>query len=417
MSVMRRSSSLGSTFDRLWAASVTSNFADGLLGTAAPLLAVSLTRDPVTIAAFGALGSAAWLLFAIPIGALADRLDRGLALAAANLVRFGLLVVLLSSVVFDFLSIPLLFVLAFITGVCEVVVDTTTQAVMPMVLEPSQFEQGNARMSIAESVVQAFIAGPIGGFLFVTAVALPFALGTVGYLAAALLVLAAALQPHRPLRPVRSEEPKHFVEDLKEGLRFLFTARQVMTLVIFTTSAYMMFNFAHATLTLFILDELLVPEAWFGAFLTVGGLGYVAGSAIATRVSAALGRGRAMAIGMVISSVTVILEGLSPNAWTYLVCNFVGSTAIAIWNILLMACYQGLIPAELFGRVHGARRTLVWGMGPIGAIFGGWVAHNGLRVPIVIGGIAILVTTLLFYRTVVRIGTETAAAAVEQTNA
>lgn len=416
MSVMRRTSSLGSTFDRLWAASLTSNFADGLLGTAAPLLAVSLTRDPLTIAAFGALGSAAWLLFAIPIGALADRLDRGLALATANLVRFGLLVVLLSSVLFDFLSIPLMFVLAFLTGVCEVFVDTTTQAVMPMVLEPSQFEQGNARMSIAESVIQAFVAGPIGGFLFVTAVALPFALGTVGYLAAALLVLAAALQPHRPLRPVRSEEPKHFVEDLKEGLRFLFTAREVMTLVIFTTSAYMMFSFAHATLTLFILDELLVPQAWFGAFLTVGGLGYVAGSTIATRVSTALGRGQAMAVGMVISAITVICEGLAPNPWVYLVFNFVGSTAIAIWNILLMSCYQGLIPAELFGRVHGARRTLVWGMGPIGAIFGGWVAHNGLRVPIIIGGLAILAITLAFYRTIVRIGTETAAAAAEQPN-
>jgi hypothetical protein len=41
--------SLGLAFNRMWGASLASNLADGVLIAAAPLLAVSLTKNPVLI--------------------------------------------------------------------------------------------------------------------------------------------------------------------------------------------------------------------------------------------------------------------------------------------------------------------------------------------------------------------------------
>ena len=41
--------SLGPAFNRMWGASVLTNLADGVLIAAAPLLAVSLTKNPVLI--------------------------------------------------------------------------------------------------------------------------------------------------------------------------------------------------------------------------------------------------------------------------------------------------------------------------------------------------------------------------------
>ena len=51
-----------------------------------------------------------------------------------------------------------------------------------------------------------------------------------------------------------------------------------------------------------------------------------------------------------------------------------------------MSTYQSVIPIHLFGRIHGTRRTLVWGLMPIGSVLGGLIAQGGLRVPLFVGG-------------------------------
>jgi hypothetical protein len=51
-----------------------------------------------------------------------------------------------------------------------------------------------------------------------------------------------------------------------------------------------------------------------------------------------------------------------------------------------MATYQTVIPKELYGRIHGTRRTLVWGAMPIGSLLGGVLANFSLRLPLYVGG-------------------------------
>jgi len=65
---------MGPAFNRIWASSVVSNLADGVMIAAVPLLAISLTDSPVLIASIGAMVMLPWLLFAIPIGAMVELL-------------------------------------------------------------------------------------------------------------------------------------------------------------------------------------------------------------------------------------------------------------------------------------------------------------------------------------------------------
>ena len=60
-----------------------------------------------------------------------------------------------------------------------------------------------------------------------------------------------------------------------------------------------------------------------------------------------------------------------------------------------MSTYQSVIPNEIYGRIHGTRRTLVWGMMPIGSVLGGLLATTGLRTPLYVGG-AVATTIALF---------------------
>jgi hypothetical protein len=52
---------LGPAFNRLWGASLTTNLADGILAVAAPLLAITLTKNPVLISMLSALVMLPWL--------------------------------------------------------------------------------------------------------------------------------------------------------------------------------------------------------------------------------------------------------------------------------------------------------------------------------------------------------------------
>jgi MFS family permease len=97
------------------------------------------------------------------------------------------------------------------------------------------------------------------------------------------------------------------------------------------------------------------------------------------------------------TSVFELCQGLSPNVYFFIVASVGAGFAIAGWNVLLMSLYHTLIPNEVFGRVHGTRRTLVWGIMPIGALIGGFVAKIDLRAPYIVGGtFAILVAIVSF---------------------
>jgi MFS family permease len=108
---------------------------------------------------------------------------------------------------------------------------------------------------------------------------------------------------------------------------------------------------------------------------------------MAPRLSEKFSRSNVMTFGIVSSSVVLLLQGLSPNIYVFVALATFGGFAISQWNILLMATYQTVIPTELYGRIHGTRRTLVWGMMPIGSLLGGVLAHFSLRLPMYVGGV------------------------------
>ena len=141
-----------------------------------------------------------------------------------------------------------------------------------------------------------------------------------------------------------------------------------------------------ATIALFIVKELGLAPRYFGVILAIQGVGALLGAIVAPRASQRFGRSIMMTLGIVLSSVVLLLQGFAPNIFVFVALATFGGFTIAQWNILLMATYQNVIPNELYGRIHGTRRTLVWGMMPIGSVIGGVLAQYGLRIPMYVGG-------------------------------
>ena len=386
---------MGPAFNRMWASSMVSNLSDGILIAAAPLLAISLTDSTVLISAIGAMVMLPWLLFAIPIGVLVDRVDRRFIMAGANATRSAVVGALALLISIDQVTIYWLLVASFVIGVCEVAADTTAQSLIPQILEEKNFEKGNSRLQISETVIQGFVGAPLSGFIYAIAIALPFFINSLGLAVASLLALSI---PIKYLQDVRKDdvekEKKKFVADMKFGIRYLFNEKVLRRLVVTTASIGVCYSMGMATMVLFIIKELELPKQLFGVVLTIQGIGAITGAFMAPRLSKKFGRSRVMTFGITSSSLVLLLQGFSPNIYVFVALATFGAFAVSQWNILLMATYQTVIPNELYGRIHGTRRTLVWGMMPIGSWLGGVLAHYSLRLPMYVGGA--IATTLAF---------------------
>jgi len=374
-------------FNRMWASSIVSNLADGVMLAAVPLLAISLTDSPILISLIGAMVMLPWLLFAIPIGAIVDRVDRRYIFAGANASRSVVVGVLALLIALDHVTIFWLLAAAFIIGVCEVAADTTAQSLIPQILDEKDFEKGNSRLQISETVIQGFIGAPISGFIYTAAIYLPFFINSLGFAISALFALTIPVKYLQDIRQEGEEKTeRRFVADMKFGIAYLFNQKVLRRLVVTTATIGLCYSMGSATMVLFIIKELGLQERFFGVILAIQGVGAILGALVASQTSSKFGRSKVMTFAIVASSAVLLLQGFSPNIYIFVALATFGGFVISQWNILLMATYQTVIPKELYGRIHGTRRTLVWGAMPLGSLLGGVLANFTLRLPLYVGG-------------------------------
>jgi MFS family permease len=388
--------SLGPAFNRLWLAFSSAKLGDGLMAAAAPLLAVSLTEDTVLVALSGSMYLLPWLFFAIAIGTLVDRVDRRRTLVAVAIVRAIIAAVLAAMILTETLTIYGLLLATFLIGTADVFNDTALQSLIPTILSKDQIERGNSRFQMSDTVLQQFIGMPLGAVFFVFSAFLPFGLDALGFALAAVMLVSIPRR-HIPKLVVSQDRPT-FRTQLVEGLRFLWNDKRILKLVVSTALIGFGFNIAGATLVLFLTKTLEVPQALFGLLLLSGGVGGLLGAWAAPKLSARFGRGSVLAWSITLTSIFGITQGLSPNMFVFAVASVLVGFAIANWNVLLMSVYHTLIPSEVFGRVHGTRRTIVWGIMPIGALIGGLIARLDLRAPMLVGGAFSLLIALVAFR-------------------
>lgn len=393
----RRDRGLGHGFGRLWTASIASNLADGLARTAVPLIATTLTKDPLLIAGIGALSFLPWLLFGVLSGVVVDRVDRRRAMALANIVRVLAALAVTLSITMGSLTIWTLYICILAFGIGETVYDNSTIAMVPSIVGKAGLDRSNSRMQASDLVVQNFVATPIASVLFVAAMALPMISTAAGFLVSAVLAMTLPLVAGRAVRdePRISSTTKG---DLHEAFSFLRHSRFLRSMVIVTSLNGIFFSLGQASIVLFILDTLDVPEAGFGLVTAGVGVGALIGAVVASPLIARFRRGRVLLAGSLLAGLGILATGFAPNVWIAVTVYAVSAFGISIWNVPWGALRQDIIPGHLLGRLIGIIRTLTWGMFPIATLIGGLIARIDLRLPLIVGGAGAILVSLVASR-------------------
>lgn len=386
---------LGDGFANLFGASLVSNLGDGIVRTAIPLLAARLTDDPLLIAGVAALAMLPWLLFAIPAGIAVDRVDRRRALAGAQAVRVGLTILLIALVAGDLLTIWWLYLVIFFYGAFETLYDGAVRSIPPSIVDSAQLPRANGRLEAGEWVMQSFVAQPFTSLTFAISRLFPLVVNLIGFAAAG--IMALLLPEHAKGTSSSPQELVPWYRQLADGWRFLRGNRMLMTMWLTSTGMAVAAQLAVASMVLFVLGPLGIPEAWFGVFMLSGAVGGIAGSMAANRLQQRFGAGPVMAASTVITGTATVAIGVFPHPIAAATCYALLSATVVIWNVLAISLRQTVIPRALFGRVQGTWRTLLWGAMPLGAVLGGLVARIDLAIPFIVGGSLTLAIGLVFF--------------------
>ncbi len=373
---------LGGSFWRLFASSTSSNLSDGVLQAALPLVAASLTRDPVLVSLVATLSFLPWLLFAIPSGALVDRVDRRRAMQLANLFRAAILGGLAAALGAGVASIGVLYVAAFALGLAETVYDNAARAMLPRVVRRDQLERGNSLLTTAESVANLFLGAPLGAWLFALWAIVPLGAAVVLYAVAAVLIVTVG-----GAFTADQATDASLAADIREGIAWL-RHHPVLWPLMWVSGVG---SFAGALVSgigvLFVLDVLRIGETGFGVLLATAGVGAVLGALVSPHLTRILGRTNAMGVAGVGVGLAILVIGLVPITPVTFVAWPLSALAVSAFNVQIMSVRQALIPDALFGRVQGAYRTVLWGGIPVGALAGGVLgAWLGLTAVFIISG-------------------------------
>jgi MFS family permease len=242
-------------------------------------------------------------------------------------------------------------------------------------------------LTIEETLGQTFLGAPVGSALFAVAIAAPLLLNAGGFTVAALLVLTL----RGSMRPQRSGEPTTIRRDMVDGVRWLVRHRFLRGLTVISALTSAAQSMVNGVLVLYVLEELRLPSGNFGFVLLAAGVGGLLGGVNTPALARRFGRGRMLVLGAVVSAVATGAMGLTRNGFLGAALFAASAAGVMVWNVLTMSLRQALIPQQLFGRVQGAYRTVVWGAIPIGAIAGGLLGSAaGIRPVFFVGGAGML---------------------------
>jgi MFS family permease len=362
-------------FSRYWLGQGVSQFGDRITELALPLIAVTTLHASAPVV--GALTAAVWApnLLSLLVGSWVDsRQRKRTMLVAADLLRAVVLLSLPLAHWLGLVTIGQLFVVALVAGLGQVLYQTAYPSFFVALVRREQYVEANSLLSTTRSL--SFVAGPAAAGGLVQLLTAPVALlvDAVTFLGSAVLIRGVDVEE----AAVQREGAPPLLRRAREGMGLVARHPYLrVSLACVTTVNFFNFVFA-ALLLLFASRELHLSAGVIGLALGIGATGGLLGAVTAGRVTAALGMGRTIMVGVVLFAAPVALLPLAggplwSRAGMLVLVEFVTGLGVMWLDVPLNALQTAVTPDDSRSRVAGAFSTVNYGVRPLGALLGGFL--------------------------------------------
>jgi MFS family permease len=387
------------TYRRLWSSILISSFGSQVTMLALPLTAaVLLHATPAQMGVLTFVEIVPFALFSLPAGVWLDRVRK----LPVYVIGEASLAFVVASVPFawwmGWLTMPWLYAAGFVIGSLYTTAGTAAQVVLTQVVARERLVEAHAKNALASSAAE--VAGPGVAGALIKLVGAPLALLVDAVL---LLVSTTILRGARVHEVRTARHDARFWHDLKAGVRFVCGQRLLVALAATVGGWQMCYHAALVVQILFATRTLGLSEQAVGASYVGLGVGTVIASLVGHRISARIGAGPCLVLGIAVCGAGWLLVSVvSANAWgvaafaLMLTCLGVGAVLIFI-NFL--ALRQAVTPQPLLGRMTSTMRWLSLLLAGPGALLGGWLGEQlGLRAALAFAGGGALVLALVAAR-------------------
>ncbi len=396
-------------FGWLWGAHGVSVFGSLVTRAALPFTAaLALNASAAQMAVLGAADLLASLLVAGWAGTWVDRVRRRPLLIGCDIARALLLSAVPIAALLGRLDLTLLVVVKFLAGAFDTLFDLARQAYVPSVVGERRLVEANSRLSATSSAAEVSAFGIAGWLVQWLSGPIAIALDAVSFVVSAVLLGGMRSPEPAPVRATTRTALPSWWSEMREGLAATFGDPLQRALALGDAVLNLTFGLFTACYVLFVTRDLALTPGPLGLVFAVGGVSGLIAAAFAPGLGHTLGVGRAMVLGLLISSVGLAVAVFAPAvniplALALLVSQqLVGDGGWALYMIHSSSLRMARAPEALRGRIGAASGMLSVAGRLLGIVLGGALGDSvGARVVLGFGAACTLLAAVGLLRSVV----------------
>jgi DHA3 family tetracycline resistance protein-like MFS transporter len=379
-------------FALLWSGQTVSQFGDGILSVALPLLVLAITNNATDLGLVVAARLVPTVVFLLLGGVVTDRVSRRLAMLTSDASRAVITASMGILALSGSLNFTQLLVGSILFGIFDALFYPASTALLPDLISAEHLTTSNSLSRFSGALAGGLI-GPIAGGVIASTIGTSWSLiidaGTFVVSAGCLLFMRPTSRPESSGRSM--------VVEIKEGLSYCRKTPWIFwTIGVAGLANALVFSPSAVLLPLLFKRVLHAPNWMVGVGFAAIGLGGLVGAAIMIIIPRPKARIRTMWLVWATAPILAVLFGLARSAWLASFIVFAVGGLLMVGNILWESLMQSEVPKEILGRVSSVDWMVSLGLSPIGVAVAGVVSGTvGVRATIIVPSTVIGLLSLL----------------------
>ncbi|WP_346915950.1 MFS transporter [Clostridium sp.] len=354
-------------FFLLWQGQLVSMLGDILYMIALDFWILDITGSTGLMGLLSALTMLPRIVLGPFAGVFVDKWNRRNIIVLTDFIR-GIFVAFVGIAgIFGFIQVWMVFIVGIISGLCSAFFGPAVNSIKPELVHESKFVKANSVTSIATSGMD-MIGSAIGGVIYV-AIGAPYM-----FLANGISYLISAFTEIFITEPKREKKAEKitFVEDFKEGFKFLWNFKTLRNLFLLASLLNLFVNAAFILILPYFKSMPFLGPEKYGLFMASIPMGMLVGSALLSIISIKKNQkfkiykfGALICLGIL--PFVVIVE----NFYVMIPIAFISFLFNVIFNTIFNSAIMLVVPSDKRGKIGALMNTISGGLQPIGTLVGG----------------------------------------------
>ena len=379
-------------FSRLWTGQVISNFGDSLTSLTLLILVNELTGSTAAIALMAIVLGIPKVIFGTLAGVYVDRLNRQKIMVYSDILR--------GVVVLGFLLVThvdrlwLLYVIAFTQSSIGTLFNPARSALLPHLVPEHGLMTANALIQTSGIFVAVLGAGAAGIMTGVFNVYAPaFVLDALTFFISAWLVTRIILKPEQAKPTTQNAKASIGVitHQLKEGIVIIFRVRELAGVLVAAAMAMLGLGAINILMVPFLVNDLRVPETWFGVVQLVQVVAMILSGAFVAKLASRFTPSSIISTSMIFLGFLLATIAGVLAVWQLFFILFVLGLVMTPLQASVSTIMQTAVEDEMRGRVNGALDTMIQIANLASMTFAGIFGDIvGVRTTFILGGLVVV---------------------------